>query len=63
MGNILHWLRERVEHWINPVTSVLIINILSDLTRSRIDLVVENVRKSFFFALIESKMEYAQKKS
>ena len=51
MGKILHWLRERVERWINPATSVLIINTLFDLTRSRIDLVVENVRKSFSFAL------------
>jgi hypothetical protein len=42
MGKSLHWLRESVEHWINPATSVLIINILLDLTRSRTDLVVVN---------------------
>ena len=42
MGKILHWLQERVKHWTKPATSVLIIGILSDLTRSRTDLVVEN---------------------
>lgn len=50
MGKILHWLRERVEQWINPATSVLSINVLLDLTRSRTGLVVENVRNSFSFA-------------
>ncbi|HSG43245.1 MAG TPA: integrase core domain-containing protein [Anaerolineales bacterium] len=42
MGNILDWLQERVKHWTKPATSVLIIGTLSDLTRSRTDLVVEN---------------------
>ncbi len=42
MGKILDWLQERVKHWTKPATSVLIIDILSDLTRSRADLVVEN---------------------
>ena len=42
MGKILHWLQERVKLWTKPATSVLIIGILSDLTRSRTDLVVEN---------------------
>ncbi|MCJ7433148.1 MAG: integrase core domain-containing protein [Anaerolineales bacterium] len=42
MGKILHWLQERVKHWTKPATSVLIIGILSDLTRSRTDLIVEN---------------------
>ena len=42
MGKILDWLQERVKHWIRPATSVLLIGILSDLTRSRTDLVVEN---------------------
>jgi hypothetical protein len=43
MGKILDWLQERVKLWIKPATSVLIIGTLSDLTRSRTVLVVENV--------------------
>jgi hypothetical protein len=42
MGKFLHSLQERIKHWIKPTTSVLIIGILSDLTRSHTDLVVEN---------------------
>jgi hypothetical protein len=42
MSKILIWLQERLKHWIKPATSVLIIGLLSDLTRSRADLVVEN---------------------
>ena len=42
MGKILDWLQERVKHWTKPATSVLIIGLLSDLTRSHTDLVVEN---------------------
>jgi len=42
MGKILPWFQEHVKHWTKPATSVLIIGILSDLTRSRTDLVVEN---------------------
>jgi hypothetical protein len=42
MGKILDWLQERVKHWIKPATSVLLVGILSDLTRSHADLVVEN---------------------
>ena len=42
MGKILLWLQERIKRWIKPATSVLIIGALSDLTRSRADLVVEN---------------------
>jgi hypothetical protein len=42
MGKILDWLQECIKHWIKPATSVLIIGALSDLTRSRTDLVVEN---------------------
>jgi hypothetical protein len=42
MGKILDWLQERIKHWTKPVTSILIIGALSDLTRSRTDLVVEN---------------------
>jgi transposase InsO family protein len=42
MGKILQWLQERVKHWTKPATSVLIIGILSDTTRSRGDLIAEN---------------------
>jgi len=42
MGKILDWLQEHVKRWIKPATSVLIIGALSDLTRSRTDLVIEN---------------------
>ena len=42
MGNILLWLQERVNLWTKPFTSVLTVDIFSDLTRSRADLVVEN---------------------
>ncbi len=41
MGKILRWLHERIKRWIKPATSVLI-SALSDLTRSRTDLVIEN---------------------
>ncbi len=42
MGKILLWLQERVKHSIKPASSVLIIDLLSDLTRSHTELVVEN---------------------
>jgi len=42
MSKILLRLKERVKSWVKPAKSVLIIATLSDLTRSRIDLVVEN---------------------
>jgi len=42
MGKILDWLQERVKHWIKPAASVLLVGILSDLSRSHIELVVEN---------------------
>jgi putative transposase len=42
MGKFLHWLQECVKLWTKPATSALTIGILSDLTRSRADLVVEN---------------------
>ena len=42
MGKILRWLQERIKHWTNPATPALIVGILSDLTRSHTDLVVEN---------------------
>lgn len=42
MGKIIHWLQERIKHWTKPVTPVLIIGILSDLTRNRADLIAEN---------------------
>jgi transposase InsO family protein len=42
MGNILLWLQERVKLWTKPVTSTLTVGILSDLTHSRAELVLEN---------------------
>ena len=42
MDKILLWFQERSKLWIKPVTSVLIIDLLSDLTRSHTDLVIEN---------------------
>ena len=42
MGKILRWLQERVKLWTKPATSILIIGVVSDLTRSHADLVVEN---------------------
>jgi hypothetical protein len=42
MGKFFDWLQERIKHWIKPATSVLLVGILSDLKRSRTDLMVEN---------------------
>ncbi len=42
IGNILHWLRERIKFWTKPATSALTIATLLDLIRSRTDLVLEN---------------------
>jgi putative transposase len=42
MSKFLGWLQECITHWTKPASSVLIIGILSDLTRSRADLMVEN---------------------
>jgi putative transposase len=42
-GKIIHWLQERIKHWTKPATRVLIIGILSDITRNQVDLVLENV--------------------
>jgi len=43
MGKIFDWLQERIKHWTKPATLPLIPGLLSDLTRSRADLMVENV--------------------
>jgi len=42
MDKLLVWLQERIKLWTKPVTSSIAVGILSDLTRSRADLVVEN---------------------
>ena len=42
IGNILHWLHERIKFWTKPASSVLTIGTLLDITRSRTDLVIEN---------------------
>jgi putative transposase len=43
MRKFLFWLQERIKSWIKPATPVLIIDLLSELTHSRTDLIVENV--------------------
>jgi hypothetical protein len=42
MRKYLSWLHERIKIWIKPAAPILIIDLLSDLTHSRIDLIVEN---------------------
>jgi putative transposase len=42
MRKFLSWFQERIKIWIKPATPVLMIDLLSDLRHSRIDLIVEN---------------------
>ena len=42
MRKFLSWLQESIKIGIKPATPVLIIDLLSDLTHSRTDLIVEN---------------------
>jgi len=42
MRKFLSWFQERIKSWIKPATPVLMIDLLSDLAHSRIDLIVEN---------------------
>jgi len=42
MRKFLAWLQKRIKHWIKPAHPGLISGLLSDLTRNRTDLVVEN---------------------
>ena len=42
MRKFLFWLQARIKSWIQPATPVLSIDLLSDLTHSRTDLLVEN---------------------
>ena len=42
MRKFLAWLQKRIKHWIEPAHPGLISGLLSDLTRNRTDLVVEN---------------------
>jgi len=42
MGKILLWLQERVKLWTKPATPILAVGLLSDLIRSRADLLIEN---------------------
>jgi putative transposase len=44
MGEILHCLYERIKHWTEPATSILINSLHADFTRSHTDLVVDNVQ-------------------
>ena len=42
IGKFLLWLQELIKHWLKPATPTLISGLLSDLPRSRTDLIVEN---------------------
>src|ERR1700690_1319871 len=42
IDNLLHWLQQHIKHWTIPASSVLILSLLADVTRSRSDLIVEN---------------------
>jgi len=42
MRKFLAWLQKRIQHRLKPAASTLISGLLSDLPRSRIDLLVEN---------------------
>ena len=42
MGKFLPWLQRCIQHWTKPATPMLISGFLSDLPRSRTDLLVEN---------------------
>jgi len=42
IGKFLLWLQKRSKHWIKSAPPALISEVLSDLTRNRTDLVVEN---------------------
>lgn len=42
MRNFISWFQEHIKSWIKPASPVLIIDLLSDLTHSRINLSVEN---------------------
>jgi hypothetical protein len=48
IDNIFVWkpflfrLQQRIKHWTKPATPSLITGVLSDLTRSRADLIIEN---------------------
>ena len=43
IGNIHPWLQERIKRRTKPATLPLIPGLLSDITRSRADLMIENV--------------------
>jgi putative transposase len=43
LRKFLFWLQARIKSWIKPAPPVLSIDLLSDLTHSRKDLIVENV--------------------
>jgi putative transposase len=42
IGKFLLWLQELIKRWLKPATPTLISGLLSDLPRSRTDLIVEN---------------------
>jgi putative transposase len=42
IDNLLFWLQQHIKHWTKPATEALISGLLTDVTRSRSDLIVEN---------------------
>jgi len=42
MSNFLPWLQEHIQHWTKPITPMLLSGLLSDIPRSRSDLIAEN---------------------
>ena len=42
MRKYLAWRQKRIKYWIKPATPVLVSGVLSDLSRSRTDLIVAN---------------------
>ncbi|MFZ1042697.1 MAG: hypothetical protein WCA79_04045 [Anaerolineales bacterium] len=42
IDNLLLWLQQHIKHWTKPATAVLISGLLTNVTRSRSDLIVEN---------------------
>jgi hypothetical protein len=60
MRKFLSWFQERIKSWIKPATPVLIINLLSDLTHSRTDLVVENALLSQQLIILKRQVKRPQ---
>jgi len=42
LGKFLLWLQVHIKHWIKPAAPASVSSLLSDITRSRSDLIIEN---------------------